>query len=129
MSVLLVQRNVGIVEMIVSAIIHKKQFKGKKDYAEKFSESTSLEIQSPHWGGNRQLSMEGIDVEYFPTSVYIDKNVVKYELNSYICNDNEWDAYNSHTFMVDLLNFFIFRNISFWYVNSMGIHWWLCKAI
>ena len=38
----------------------------KKDYAEKFSKTTGIEIQSQHWGRNRQLSMEGIDVEYFP---------------------------------------------------------------
>ena len=37
-------------------------FKLKKYYAEKFSETTSIEIQSQHWGGNIQLSMEGIDV-------------------------------------------------------------------
>ena len=30
---------------------------------------TCIEIQSQHWGGNRQLSMEGIAVEYFPTSI------------------------------------------------------------
>ena len=41
----------------------------KNDYAEKISEATSIEIQSQHCGGNRQLSMEGISVEYFPTSV------------------------------------------------------------
>ena len=37
-----------------------------KYYAEKFSKTTGIEIQSQHWGRNRQLSMEGIDVEYFP---------------------------------------------------------------
>ena len=37
----------------------------KKDYAEKFSKTTGIEIQSQHWGGNSQLSMEGISVEYF----------------------------------------------------------------
>ena len=40
----------------------------KKDYAEKFSKTTSIEIQSQFWGGNRQLPMEGIAVEYFPKS-------------------------------------------------------------
>ena len=41
----------------------------KKDYAEKFIETTGIEIQSQHWGGNRNLSMEGIYIEYFPNSV------------------------------------------------------------
>ena len=39
--------------------------KPKKYYAEQFSKTTGIEIQSQHWGGNRKLSMEGIAVEYF----------------------------------------------------------------
>ena len=38
----------------------------KKDHADKSSETTGIEIQSQHWGGNRKLSMEVIAVEYFP---------------------------------------------------------------
>ena len=34
-------------------------------YAEKFSKTTSKEIQSQNWGGNKKLSMEGIVAEYF----------------------------------------------------------------
>ena len=30
---------------------------------------TSAEIQSKHWGGNINLSMEGLAIEYFPNSV------------------------------------------------------------
>ena len=37
----------------------------KKSYAEKSSETTRIEIQSQHWGGNRQLPIEGINFEYF----------------------------------------------------------------
>ena len=37
--------------------------------AEKFNKTTGIEIQSQHWGGNIQLSIEGIDVEYFPISI------------------------------------------------------------
>ena len=44
-------------------IMHKNNIKLKKDYAEKFNEKTGIEIQSQHWGGNRQLSMEDIAVE------------------------------------------------------------------
>ena len=40
----------------------------KKDYAEKFSETTGIEIQSQHWGGNRKLSMEVIYVGYYPNT-------------------------------------------------------------
>ena len=47
-----------------------KILKLKKDYSEKFSKATGIEIQSQHWGGNRQLSIEGIAVEYFTT--YVD---------------------------------------------------------
>ena len=46
----------------------------KNDYAEKFSEATGIEIQIPHWGGNRKLLMESIDVEYFITGI----NELKY---------------------------------------------------
>ena len=37
----------------------------KKYHAKKYSESKYLQIQSQHWGGERQLSMEVIDLEYF----------------------------------------------------------------
>ena len=52
---------------------------------------TGIEIKSQHLGGNRQLSLEGIAVEYFPTSVDIGNNKGKYELHSYISNSNEQD--------------------------------------
>ena len=74
MSGLLIQRNVEKLEIIFSARIHQKNSKLKKDYAEKSSEVTGKEIQSQNWGGNRKLSIEGIAVEYFPTSVDIGKN-------------------------------------------------------
>ena len=56
----------------------KKKFKLKKDHAEKFSEAIGIEIQSQHWGGNKQLLMEDIAVEYFQTSVDNGKNEEKY---------------------------------------------------
>ena len=62
MSEFLVQWNVRRLEMIVSAIMHKTNSRFKKDYAEKFSKATGIEIQSQHWSGNRKLSMEGIVV-------------------------------------------------------------------
>ena len=40
-----------------------KNLKLKKYYAKKFSKTTGIEIQGKHWGGNRQLSMEGFAVE------------------------------------------------------------------
>ena len=43
----------------------KKKLKLKEDYSEKSSETASIEIQSQRWGGNRNLSMEGISVVYF----------------------------------------------------------------
>ena len=66
MSGFLVQWNVVRLDMIVSAIIyHKNSLKLNKYYAEKFSKATGIKIKSQHWGGNRQLSMEVIDVEFF----------------------------------------------------------------
>ena len=35
-----------------------------KYYAEKYSDSTSLKIQSQHWRGEHQLSMEGVALDY-----------------------------------------------------------------
>ena len=90
-SGLLVQWKVGRLEIIVSMIMHNIYIKLKK-YEEKFSETTVLEIESQHWDGNRKLSMEGIDVEYFKFSVYYGNNDEKYEFNSYISNYNEHDA-------------------------------------
>ena len=46
----------------------KNNIKLKKYYAEIFSETTSIEIKIQHKGRNRQLSMEGIAVEYFTNS-------------------------------------------------------------
>ena len=77
MSGCLVQQNMVRLEIFFhdNAL---KNLKLKKDYSEKFSKATSIEIQSQHWGGNRQLSMEGIAVEYFPTSVDNGNNEEKY---------------------------------------------------
>ena len=56
--------------------VDKENMKLKKYYAENFREITGIEIQSQHWGGNMQLSMEGIAVEYFPNSVHTDSNEI-----------------------------------------------------
>ena len=55
--------------MIVSVIVHKTQYKFKERIFRKISESTGIEIQSQHWVGYRQLSMEGVSIEYFPNSI------------------------------------------------------------
>ena len=69
-------------------IMHKIYIKIKKDYAEKFSKTTGIEIKSQHWGGNRQLSMEGIAIEYLTNSINHGSNE-KNEFHSYISDDNE----------------------------------------
>ena len=51
-----------------------KKMKSKKYYAQKYSKKTGIEIQSQHWGGNRQLSMEVIAVEYFKNYVHTGSN-------------------------------------------------------
>ena len=62
-------------------IIHKKQYKVKEILCRKFRETTGIEIQSQHWGGNRQLSTEGIAVEYFTISLHPVRNEEKSEFN------------------------------------------------
>ena len=47
--------------------------------------------------------MEDIAVEYFPTSIDTGKNEEKSEFHSYIRDDNEQDACDSHAHMVHLL--------------------------
>ena len=58
-----------------------KNIKLKIYYAKKFSEATGIEIQSQYWCGNRQLSIEGIAAEYFPTSIDTGNNEEKYEFH------------------------------------------------
>ena len=41
----------------------------KKYHAGKFSKTTGIEIQIHNWGGNSQLSVEGIAVNYYPNPV------------------------------------------------------------
>ena len=65
----------------------KININSRNNYAEKFSKTTGIEIQSQHWGRNIQLSMEVIAVEYFPISIYPGSNE-KYEFHSYINNYN-----------------------------------------
>ena len=66
--------------------------------------------------------MEDIAVEYFTTSVDIGNNEERYEFHSYISDDNEKYACDSHTHMVHLLKKDRISKISVWYVNSMGRH-------
>ena len=61
----LVQWNVGRLEMIFHGNSWQNNMKLNKYYSEKFNETTGIKIQSQHWGGNRQLSMEGIAIDYF----------------------------------------------------------------
>ena len=51
--------------------------------------------------------MEGIDVEYFQNSIDIGNNEEKYEFHSYISDENEQDACDSHARMVYLLKTFL----------------------
>ena len=52
----------------------KHNIKLKKDYVEKFRETTGTEIKIQHWDGNRQLSMEVFAVEYFPNPIDPGRN-------------------------------------------------------
>ena len=50
-------------------ITSTNNIKLNKYYAENFSKTTGIEIQSQHGVVNRQLSMESIAVEYFLNSI------------------------------------------------------------
>ena len=69
----------------------------------KSAKATGIEIQSQHWSVNRQLSMESISVEYFPSSFDTGKNEEKSEFRSYISGYNEQDACYSHAHMFHIL--------------------------
>ena len=79
-----------------------KELKLKKYYAEKFSETTGKEIQSQHWGGNRKLSTEGIAVDYFSDTVDSVIKETRPKFNSYISDENEQDARDSHYHTIHL---------------------------
>ena len=66
---LLVQWNLGRLKLIFHDNAPKNNIRLKKDYAEKFIKNIGIEIQSQNWGGNIQLSMEGIAVQYFTNSI------------------------------------------------------------
>ena len=72
--------------------------------------------------------MEGIAIEYFPSSFEPGNNKQKSEFHSYISDDNEQDTCDSHANMFHLY-IYIIRNISVWYVNIMARHRWSCQAI
>ena len=77
----------------------KNNMKLNKHYAKKISNSTSIEIQIQHWGGNRQSSMEVTAIEYFPSLFDPGNNEEKYEFHSYISDENEQYACDSHAHM------------------------------
>ena len=56
--------------------------------------------------------MEGIAFEYVTSSIDPGNSKEKSELNSYINDDNEQDACDSHAHMFHLLKTFRTRNIS-----------------
>ena len=70
----------------------REKLKLKNNYYEIFSETTSIKVQSQHWGGNRKSSMELISVAYFTNTENLGSKETKYELHSYISDDNEEDS-------------------------------------
>ena len=77
----------------------------KKVYAEKFRDTTVIEIQGQNCGGNRKLSIEGIAIEYFPNSIDPGVNK-KSEFHSYISDKNEQYACDSHAQTFHLVIYF-----------------------
>ena len=66
--------------------------------------------------------MEVIAVEYSPSSINTGCNEEKYEFHSYISDDKEQYACDSHAHMFHLMFLFRIRNISVWYGESLGRH-------
>ena len=64
--------------------------------------------------------MEGIAVEYFPTYIDTGINEGKYDLHSYVSDDNEKYACDSHAHMVYLLKIFLESGI---FVSGMSTVW------
>ena len=62
MSGFLVQRNVGILEMIVSMLMHQIYIYKVRSIMQNFQQTTGIEIHIQHWGGNRQLIIEDIAI-------------------------------------------------------------------
>ena len=50
-------------------IMHQKHYTVKERLCRKIKETTGIEIKIQNWGGNRQLLMEVIAVEYFLNSI------------------------------------------------------------
>ena len=69
MSGLLIQWNVGIIEMIFFAIFHQNIYKVKEILCGKIIKTTGIKIHSQHWVVHIQLSLKVLSVEYFPNSI------------------------------------------------------------
>ena len=65
--------------------------------------------------------MEGIAVEYFPSSFDTGKNEGESGFHLFISDNNEQYVCDSHAHMFHLFKKYIrIRNIIVWYVNSLG---------
>ena len=70
--------------------------------------------------------MEGIAVEDFTNLVDPGCNETKPEFHLYISDDNEQNAFDSYDHLFHPLQKLCIRNISVWYIKSMGLHQWFC---
>ena len=66
-----------------------------------------------------QWSMEKIAIDYFPNPFDPGSKETKYGFHSYISDENEQYACDSHDYTVYLLKIYQIRNFSFWHVNFM----------
>ena len=71
-------------------------------YAEKFSDSTSLHIQSQHFGGEIQILIEVVTIDYSNNDNIFREVNLSSIFNSYLSEDNNNYAPDTHTHMMNI---------------------------
>ena len=74
----------------------------RKYYIEKYSESKSLQIQSQHREGKHQLSIEGVDLDYFNNDIMVIDSNSSCKFYLYLIKNNKKDGPDTHGYMVNL---------------------------
>ena len=70
-----------------------------RDYAERLSAHSDLEIQSDYFGNGRSLSIEGFNIQY------IDEDHEEHsEFHSHLSDDSRQDVPTTHAHLISMLN-------------------------
>jgi len=84
----------------------------RRDYAERLKTAFNGEIQSTHFGNNRDLSMEGSSVQFLPEAVVgrsRNENIkptekdIELHFHSHLSDESAQDAYTTHAHMKVLI--------------------------